>query len=111
MSRTRFSKHQKNKRAVAFHFMALSALSIAAVFTIAVLSRAELRLSGEILAAGDGKDLAILSKLQAFDSVEMIREEDDLRLYILGGDLHDYLVEVTLQEGEWEVSSVEKMHD
>ena len=112
MKRKRFGRYGKHKRiAHAWHFWGLSALSIAVVFSIALLSRAELRLSGELLAAGDGQDLAMLMKLHPEATVELIRELPDLKLYILHTRNGQHLVEVVKQEGEWVVKSVEKLRE
>ncbi len=92
-------------------FFGLSALSLVVVFVIAVLSRAELRLSGEIFAA-DGSDVAVMEKLAPFESVELVRETKVLRLYILRRGKFQYLAHVTREseEGEWELSKMERLH-
>ena len=82
-----------------------------AVFVIALLSRAELKLSGEILAAGDGGDIAILSEMQAFDEVQVVRETDEVKLYILKKDGYEkYLVTSSMSKDGWVVDKVEKLH-
>ena len=92
-------------------FTLLSLFSVACVFTIALLSRAELRLSGEVLGAGDGNDLKRLFELRDCTAVDLVRETPELRLHIVSCDPYDYLVESKIQEGAWEVVSVEKMRE
>lgn len=92
-------------------FTALSLFSIACVFTIALLSRAELRLSGEVLGAGDGNDLKRLFELRDCSSVDLIRETEELRLHIVSCHPYDYLVESVKNGGEWEVMKVEKVRE
>ena len=112
MPKKRFGRYGKHKRiAHAWHFWGLSALSIAVVFSIAVLSRAELRLSGELFAAGDGQDLAMLMALHPEAEVELVRETHDLKLYILHMKNRQYLVEVVKEEDRWVVASVEKLRE
>ena len=112
MHRKRFGRYGKYKRiANVWHFWGLSALSIAVVFSIAVLSRAELRLSGELFAAGDGQDLAMLMVLHPDATVELIRETVTLKLYILHSKNQEHLVEVVEEDGEWVVKSVEKLRE
>ena len=97
------------------HFWVLSALSIVLVFCVALLSRAQLRLSGELLAAGSGDDLVLLMDLQPTATVELIRETESLRLYILKSREQQYLIEVVKNEeeflegeqDEWVIKSVE----
>lgn len=93
------------------HFWGMVAVSVIVVFGIAILSRAELRLSGELLAAGNSSDLAILTKMNAYSDVTLVRETENLRLYLLQGDEHDFLAHVVLgEEGEWVVDKIEKAH-
>lgn len=92
-------------------FTFLSLFSIACVFTIALLSRAELRLSGEVLGAGDGNDLKRLFELRDCSAVDLVRETSDLRLHVVSCDPYDYLVESKMQDGSWEVVSVEKVRE
>lgn len=92
-------------------FTFLSLFSIACVFTIALLSRAELRLSGEVLGAGDGGDLKRLFELRDCSSVDLVRETGDLRLHIVSCHPYDYLVESTKSNDAWEVTKVEKMRE
>ena len=90
--------------------MGLSLLSLTMVFLVSLLSRAELRLSGETLAA-DGDELVLMDELRAFESVELVREKPDLRLYLLKRDDEQYLAHVTKSEdGIWEVQKVERVH-
>lgn len=108
-----FGKYKKHRYHKQFepHFWGMTLLSVIAVFVIALLSRAELRLSGELLAAGDSSDLAILSEMQAFDEVRLVREQEDLLLYVLSQDEEEkYLVTIIKVDGEWEVDKVEKLH-
>ncbi len=93
------------------HFTFLSLFSIACVFTIALLSRAELRLSGEVLGAGDGGDLKRLFELRDCSSVDLVRETPELRLHMISCEPFDYLVESKIEEGSWEVVSVEKVRE
>jgi len=86
-------------------------LSTIAVFCIAVLSRAELRLSGELLAAGDGTDLSILYEMGSFTEVELIRETEDAKLYLLTGGNKNYLAHTVLKDDEWVIDKVEVLHD
>ena len=116
MTKHTFGKYGRYKLiSDARHFWALSALSIVLVFCIALLSRAELRLSGELLAAGTGDDLSLLMELQPEATVELIRETENLRLYILKTREQQYLIEVVKNEeefleedqDEWVIKSVE----
>lgn len=111
MKTNTFSRHPRNRRHIELHFWGVVLLSVVAIFCIAVLSRAELRLSGELLAAGDGTDLSILSDMESFTEVELVRETEDLKLYLLSGDDQSYLAHVVLEDGEWEVEMVEVVHD
>jgi hypothetical protein len=106
-----FSTHLKNRKHMELHFWAVALLSVLAVFCIAVLSRAELRLSGELLAAGDGTDLAILSDMGSFTEVELVRETEDTKLYLLTGEGQSYLAHIKKVDGEWEVEKVEVAHN
>jgi len=91
------------------HFWAMAALSVAVIFSMAVLSRSELRLSGEVLGAGDGNDLARIFEISDCSRVTRIRRLQTVRLYHLDCNPHDYLVE-SIKEGEdWVVVSVEKL--
>jgi len=93
------------------HFWAMAALSVLAIFCIAVLSRSELRLSGEVLGAGDGVDLARIFELNDCTRVTRVRGLQTVRLYHLDCTPYDYLVE-SIKEGEdWVVVSVEKIRD
>jgi|GEM_PF-1963089 hypothetical protein len=106
----RYSGHRYHKK-FEHHFCAVAAISVLLVFTIALLSRAELKLSGELLAAGDGGDIAILSEMQAFDEVQVVRETDEVKLYVLKKNKEEkYLVTALKAEGEWIVDKVEKLH-
>ena len=109
MHKYRFSQHLQNRKHIVRHFWGMVIVSILVVFGIAILSRAELRLSGELLAAGDSSDLVILTKMEAYSDVTLVRETDDLRLYLLKGEDHDFLAHVLLTEGEWVVDKVEKV--
>lgn len=109
-----FGKYGRHKRiSHAPHFWGLSALSVVMVFSLALLSRAELRLSGEILAAGDGDDLAILMELHPEATVELIREDKakGLRLYILKSKNQQHLVEVIWDGEQWVVADIEKLRE
>jgi len=89
----------------------LSVLSIAFIFVIALLSRSELRLSGEVLGAGDAGDLKRLFELRDCTRIESVRKTDTERLYVLSCHPHDYLVESVNEGGEWKVQKVEKMRE
>lgn len=107
------AKHPKHipHRILRKQFAFLSLFSIACVFTIALLSRSELRLSGEVLGAGDGGDLKRLFELRDCMTVDLVRETPDLRLHIVSCDPYDYLVESKVDEGSWEIVSVEKVRE
>ena len=110
MPKHTFGKYGRHKLVShARHFWALSALSVVLVFCVALLSRAELRLSGELLAAGSGDDLVLLMDLQPEATVELIRETENLRLYILKSPEQQHLIEVVKNEDddEWVIESVE----
>ena len=92
-------------------FLGLSALSLALIFTVALLSRAELRLSGHTLAAADGHELAVMDELQSFESVELVRERADLRMYLLKRDEEQFLVHAKKVDGEWTIEKVERVHN
>jgi Co/Zn/Cd efflux system component len=109
MYKYRFSHHLPNRTAIAKHFVAMALLSVGLLTIIAVLSRSELRLSGELLAAGNGDNLLILTKMNAYNTVERVRQTEDIKLYLLTGGENTYLVHVKLIEGEWVVEKVEKM--
>lgn len=104
------SRHYPLKKHLDRHFILIGAISVVAVFMIALLSRAELRLAGELVAAGDEQDLVTLTKMGSYDSVELVRETDSLKLYILHSKKNDFLVEVILEDGVWVVGAVEKLH-
>jgi len=91
--------------------LGVSLLSVASVFVIALLSRSELRLSGEVLGAGDSDDLARLFELRDCTRVENVRSTQDVRLHLLTCDPYDYLVESKNVEGLWEVIKVERVHE
>ena len=107
----KYPRHRRLPMRQQLQFWGLSLLSLAAIFTIAMLSRAELRLSGQIFAA-NGDDLAVMERLQSFESVELIRETLLKRLYIVKRGAYQYLVHVTRESPEnlWEVQKVERLH-
>ena len=106
----RYRKHRYHKQFEP-HFWGMVALSTFAVLVIALLSRAELRLSGELLAAGSGDDLSILSEMQAFDEVQLVREREDFKLYVLRlKNKEEYLVTVVKSDDKWIVNKVEQLH-
>jgi len=106
----KYPRHRKNPWYVKRQFIGLSALSLSMVFLIALLSRAELRLSGETLAS-DGHELAVMDQLRPFESVELMRERPDLRLYLLKRDDEEFLAHVRKSEdGEWNVDKIERIH-
>ena len=92
-------------------FTLLSLFYVACVFTIALLSRAELRLSGEVLGAGDGNDLKRLFELRDCTAVDLVRETPELRLHIVSCDPYEYLVESVRNGQEWNVQKVEKLRE
>jgi len=92
------------------HFAAMVILSAVVLSALAVLSRSELRLSGELLAAGDGDDLVMLTKMDVYEEVELVRQTENLKLYLLTGEENKYLAHVKLIDGEWVVEKVEMMH-
>ena len=106
-----YPRHRKLPLRQQLQFFELSVLSLVVVFVIAMLSRAELRLSGEIFAA-DGSDVAVMEKLSPFESVELIRETNVLRLYILRRGDFQYLAHVMREseEKEWEMTKMERLH-
>ena len=114
MPKQRYGKypaHSTLKRNFAIHFFSLSVLSLAFISGIAILSNAQLRLSGEILAA-DGDELVRMEELSEFSRVELLRETEDLKLYLLERDGKKYLAEVVKDEsGEWKVESIEKVRE
>lgn len=106
----RYPRHRRLPLRQQLQFLGLSALSLAAVFTIAMLSRAELRLSGDTLAA-DGRELAVFEELRPFSHIELIRETPELRLYLLRRSDQEYLAHVERQEdGTWEIEKLERVH-
>ena len=105
------SRHIPAQKALRMQIVGISLLSIASVFVIALLSRSELRLSGEVLGAGDSGDLARLFMLRDCTRVESMRNTNTLRLHLLTCDPYDYLVESKNIDGLWEVIKVEKVHD
>jgi len=92
------------------HFAAMVLLSAVVLSGLAILSRSELRLSGELLAAGDGDDLVMLTKMEVYEEVELVRQTEDLKLYLLTGEENQYLAHVKLIDGEWVVEKVEMLH-
>lgn len=92
------------------HFAWISLLSLTCVFVLAMLSRAELRLSGEVLGAGGGDDLARMFALNGCSSVERLRSTAEVRLHLVHCKQYDYVVESTQEDGEWEIRSIEKVH-
>lgn len=106
----RYPRHRKHPWYLKRQFLGLSFLSLALIFTVALLSRAELRLSGHTLAA-DGHELAVMDELHPFESVELVRERAELRLYLLRRDDEQFLVHVVKSDGEWEIEKVERVHD
>lgn len=106
----RYPRHRRIPLRRQWQFLGLSFLSCIAVFVIAMLSRAELRLSGNTLAA-NGDDLAIMEQLQPFKAVELIRQTPELRLYLLTRDDQHYLAHVKKDaNGAWEIAKVERVH-
>ena len=106
----RYPRHRKLPLRAQLQFLGLSLLSLVAIFLLALLSRAELRLSGDTFAA-DGRELSIMDQLRPFESTELVRETPNLRLYVLKRGQEQYLVEVKKSAGgEWEITSVEKLH-
>lgn len=107
----KYPRHRKLPLRQQLQFFGLFILSLVAVFVIAMLSRAELRLSGQILAA-DGDDLAVMEELAPFETVELVRETKVLRLYVLTRGDFQYLAHVTREseEGEWELKKMERLH-
>ncbi len=106
-----YPRHRKHPWYVKRQFLGLSALSLALIFTVALLSRAELRLSGHTLAAADGHELAVMDELQSFESVELVRERADLRMYLLKRDEEQFLVHAKKVDGEWTIEKVERVHN
>jgi len=104
------SRHHHSRVHTRRHFVGLTLLSVACVFVVAVLIRAELRLSGEVLGAGGGGDLAQMFELHDCTSVNRLRHDDTTKLYTLYCESYDFLVESQLREGEWEVVRVERLH-
>jgi len=96
------------KRTIAIQFFSLSVLSLAFVAGIATLSKAQLKLSGELVGAA-GDDLALLDELQAYEEVELVRETETLKLYVLTRGDEQFLAEVVKEDGVWKVESVEKL--
>lgn len=120
MTKHTFGKYGRHKLVShARHFWELSVLSVFVVFCIAMLSRAELRLSGELLAAGSDDDLALIMELQPEATVELIRETESLRLYILKTREQQHLIEVVRNEeefleedqDEWVIKGVEVLRN
>jgi hypothetical protein len=107
----RFSQHLPNRKDVTKHFWILSALSIFAVFSVAVLSRSELRLSGEVMGAVDDGDLARLFEFHNCTTVTRVRRLSTTRLYHVDCHPYDYLVESVKKDEEWVVVGVEKIRD
>ncbi|HLC75662.1 MAG TPA: hypothetical protein VJB82_00885 [Candidatus Peribacterales bacterium] len=105
------SKHIPARKAIRLQFLGISLLSVAAVFVIALLSRSELRLSGEVLGAGDSSDLARLFMLRDCTRVERIQSTEESRFHILTCAPYDYLVESKPVDGVWEVTKIERVHD
>ena len=91
------------------HLGVLLSISFFVIFSIALLSRAELRLSGNILA--EETSLEVLTKFGDIYEVELIEGTVDKRLYVLKGGEYDYLAEVVRTDGVWEVESVERLND
>jgi len=106
----RYPRHRKHPWYIKRQFLGLSFLSLALIFTVALLSRAELRLSGHTLAATDGHELAVMDELHSFESVELVRERADLRLYLLKRGDEQFLVHVVKADGEWTIEKVERVH-
>lgn len=98
-------------RSFRLQFLGVSFLSLASVFTIAMLTRAELRLSGEVLGAGDADDLSRIFALHDCVDVQNVRQNDDVRLYLIDCTPYDYLVESTHEKGEWEIKKVERVRE
>lgn len=92
-------------------FWGIAALSVVVIFSLAVLSRSEIRLSGEVLGAGDGADLARIMELNDCDNVTRIRRLQTVRLYHLDCDPHDYLVESEKEGEDWVIVSVERLRE
>lgn len=105
------STHIPARKALRLQLLSISFLSVVSVFVIALLSRSELRLSGEVLGAGDGGDLARLFALRDCTKVENLRSTEEERFYLLTCDPYDYLVESKKVNNEWEVTKVERVHD
>ena len=105
----KYPRHRKYPPKLLLQFLGLSLLSLTSVYTIALLSRAELRLSGDVLAA-DPRELGVLEDLQPFDRVEIIRRQPALRLYLLTRGDQQYVAHIVKEGEEWKVEKVEKVH-
>ena len=106
---TKCKKHGRHfSRGTIRNFTSLALLSLAFVSGVAVLSRAELRLSGEILAANPD-ELQFLFNLDPPPTVERIANREEVKLYLLTQEEKQHLVHVEPVEGEWKITKVEKV--
>ncbi len=104
------SRHLPNYILIRWHFFGLCVLSLVCVFVIALLTRAELRLSGRVLGAGDSGDLAKIFELHDCSSVDKVQDDEETRLHVVSCEPYDYLVTSEMGDGEWEVKGVERLH-
>lgn len=104
------SRHLPNYVLIRWHFFGLCVLSLVCVFVIALLTRAELRLSGRVLGAGDGGDLAKIFELHDCSDVDKVQDDGETRLHVVSCEPYDYLVTSERQGVEWGVVGVERLH-
>jgi hypothetical protein len=91
-----------------WQFLLLVFLSLLVVVGLALLSRAELRLSGETFAADEGD----LQRMFLFGrpEVELVQETEDVKLYLVTSQGRQYLVEFGREEEEgWVFREMEKV--